>query len=83
MVEDNFDEPPTAGVCKAWSDSLQPKFTLLTDLDQATLPIFFEQGISILPMHLIVTRDGTIRYEALGPMTDDLQKLIEPWTETP
>jgi len=83
LVENNFDEAPTADVCEAWADSLKPKFTLLTDLDQATLPIYFEQGISILPMHLIVTRDGTIRYEALGPMTDDLQGLIEPWVEAP
>ena len=83
LVEDNFDEAPTADVCQAWSDSLKPQFTLLTDLDRETLPLYFEQGISILPMHLIVTRDGTIRYEALGPMTDDLQGLIEPWVETP
>ena len=83
LVEDNFDEPPTEGVCKAWSDSLKPQFTLLTDLDRETLPLYFEQGISILPMHIIATRDGTIRYEALGPMTDDLQSLIEPWIKSP
>ena len=83
LVEDNLDEPPTAGVCQAWADSLKPEFTLLTDLNQATVPLYFEDGISILPMHLIATRDRKIRYEALGPMTDDLQSLIEPWVDTP
>jgi hypothetical protein len=83
LVENQIDEAPTADVCQAWSDSLKPNFTLLTDLDQATLPLYFEEGISILPMHLVVTRDGSIRYEALGPMTDDLQSLIEPWISAP
>ena len=83
LVEDQLAEPPTEFGCVSWEDSLDPQFTILTDLDQATLPQHFPDGISILPYHLIVTSDGSIRYDALGPMTADLQKLLEPWLSTP
>jgi len=79
LIEDETETKPTLAVCVDWADTLEPQFTLLTDPEQVTVPQHFPEGISTLPYHLIVTGDGAIRYEALGPMTDDLQKLIEPW----
>ncbi len=83
LIENFNDEPPTTDVCQSWANSLKPKFTLLTDLDQATLPLYFEEGISTLPLHFIVTRDGTIQYDKLGAIPDNLQDLIGQWVETP
>lgn len=83
LVEDDVDAPPSLAVCSAWDADLAPEFLLLTDLNQVTLGQHFPDGISTLPYHLIVTGDGFIRYEALGPMNDDLVNLLEPWVSAP
>ena len=79
LVEDDPGDPPTGAVCEDWADTLKPEFTLLTDPNQNTVPIFFASGITTLPMHLVVTKDKTIQYIALGPMGDDLTQLITDW----
>jgi thiol-disulfide isomerase/thioredoxin len=79
LIEDDPGMPPTLDVCTGWQEAFGHQFSLLSDSNQVTLPQYFADGIATLPMHLLVTKDGVIRYTALGPMTDDLAKLIQDW----
>ena len=79
LVENQPGEPPKPGLCAAWRDDLEAKFQVLIDLRQENVEPLFGGTVSILPLHLVVTRDGIIRYHKLGYLPTDIAELIEGW----
>jgi len=84
LVEQQPGEPPAANLCASWRDELHAKYDVLVDFDQVHLaPFFGATEAGTLPVHLIVTRDGTIRSKIVGALPDDIQERIEAFLPSP
>lgn len=79
LVENQPDEPPPASLCAAWQGDLGARYTVLVDTRQEHLEPLFGGAVGTLPLHLVVTRDGVIRYRKLGAIPTDVKALVEGW----
>lgn len=79
LIEGQPGQVPPVSLCSAWATELNARFTVLVDPDQAHLDGFFGGAIATLPLHLIVTRDGVIRFRKLGALPDDIKSLVSGW----
>lgn len=79
LVENLPDEPPPASLCAAWRDDLEARFAVLVDTRQEHLEPLFGGTIGTLPLHLVVTGDGIVRYRKLGAIPTDVKALVEGW----
>ncbi len=79
LIESDPGEAPPQALCGAWRDELGARFDIVVDVEQVTLEPFFGTGVSTLPLHLVVTRDGQIRHRNLGDIPANLTTLISDW----
>ncbi|PIE17197.1 MAG: hypothetical protein CSA66_06490 [Proteobacteria bacterium] len=79
LIEDDPGVPPETALCGAWRDGLNARYTVLVDTAQASLPQHFGDAVATLPLHFIVTRDGTIRLRKLGELPTNIAQLVQDW----
>ncbi|MCA9518178.1 MAG: TlpA family protein disulfide reductase [Myxococcales bacterium] len=79
LIEDQPGDPPPVSLCAAWRDDLNARYTVLVDPPQVTLPQHFGTAVQTLPLHFIVTRDGTIRFRKLGELPADIADRVADW----
>lgn len=79
LVENLPDEPPPASLCAAWRDDLEARYAVLVDTRQEHLEPLFGGTVGTLPLHLVVTGDGVVRYRKLGAIPTDVKALVEGW----
>jgi len=79
LIENHPGQPPTQALCADWTTDLEARYTVLADVQQAHLPKFFGGAVATLPLHLIATKDGVIRYKKLGALPTDIKGLVEGW----
>jgi hypothetical protein len=79
LIEAQPGQMPPQSLCSAWATELAARNTVLVDVDQSHLADFFGTAIATLPLHLITTRDGIIRYKKLGDLPSDIKTLVEGW----
>jgi|GEM_PF-1245112 len=79
LVENQPDEPPPQSLCAAWRDDLQARYVVMVDTRQEHLAPLFGSAVGTLPLHLVVTRDGVVRYKKLGALPTDVKALVEGW----
>jgi cytochrome c biogenesis protein CcmG/thiol:disulfide interchange protein DsbE len=79
LIEGQPGEAPAESLCAAWQDELEARFTVLVDVDQTHLADFFGGAVATLPLHFVVTRDGTIRYRKLGELPGDIDAIVRGW----
>jgi len=79
LVENQPDQPPPQALCAAWRDDLSARYTVWVDTEQVHLEPFFAGAIGTLPLHLVVTRDGTVRMKKLGAVPSDIKAIVLGW----
>ena len=79
LVEDDPGLAPPQSLCAAWHDDLSARYDVFVDVDQESLEPHFGGAIANLPLHYIVTKDGTIRLRKLGALPDDIKQLVSDW----
>lgn len=79
LIENQPEEPPPQSLCAAWRDDLQARFTVLIDTRQEHLQPMFGGAVGTLPLHLVVTRDGIVRFKKLGALPADIQAVVAGW----
>lgn len=79
LIENQPGQSPTQALCDAWATDLEARYTVLVDVNQAHLPKFFGGAVATLPLHLIATKDGLIRFKKLGALPTDIKSLVEGW----
>lgn len=79
LVEADAGTPPTGALCTAWKNELHVSYDVFSDLTQAHLAPVFGGAIGTLPVHLVVTRDGVVRYKKIGALPDDIQQIVKDW----
>lgn len=79
LVENQPDQAPPQALCAAWRDDLSARFAVWVDVEQVHLEPFFGGAIATLPLHLVVTGDGTIRMKKLGAIPTDIKAVVEAW----
>lgn len=79
LVENQPDEAPPQSLCAAWRDDLQARFVVMVDTRQEHLAPLFGTAVGTLPLHLVVTRDGIVRYKKLGAIPTDVKAVVEGW----
>lgn len=79
LIENNGGEPPPLSLCSGWKNDLSARYTVLVDTRQESLEPFFGKAIGTLPLHLVVTKDGVIRFAKLGEIPDDIQQIVSGW----
>ncbi len=79
LIEGQPGVAPAQSLCEAWRDELDARFTVLVDVDQTHLADFFGGAVATLPLHYVVTRDGTVRYRKLGELPADIADIVAGW----
>jgi thiol-disulfide isomerase/thioredoxin len=79
LIESQPEQAPPVSLCADWRDTLGARFVVLVDSRQEHLAPFFGGGIGTLPLHLIVTGDGVVRYKRLGALPSDIKATVEGW----
>jgi len=80
LLEDENGGTATAELCAGWRDGFGANYTILSDTDKALLEPFFGGGpIEQLPVHLIVTGDGLIRYQLAANLPTDIAQRVTSW----
>jgi len=79
LIEKQPGEAPTTALCAAWKRDLGARYDVLVDVSQENLAPFFGAAVDTLPLHLVVTRDATIRYYKRGAIPDDMKAIVEGW----
>jgi len=80
IMEDVDANTPTEALCTGWKEDLDADYDILIDKDGALLEPFFGGGpISQLPVHLIVTGDGVIRYQLAADLPTDIADKVTLW----
>jgi hypothetical protein len=80
LVEDEPSKPPTLALCDAWGKDIGARFDVLVDPAQLMVGQHFGPAVGgTLPVHLIVTRDGTIRLRKVGDIPDDIGDRLAEW----
>lgn len=72
-------EPPRQELCTEWRDRLDAEFTVWVDADREMVAPYFGEQAGELPAHMIVQRDGTIRFFKVGAIPDDIGDRIGNW----
>lgn len=83
LIEGQPDTAPAGSLCADWRDTLGARFMVLVDTRQENLAPFFGGGINTLPLQLVVTKDGLIRYHKLGALPTDIKAIVEGWLPAP
>ena len=79
LIEQQPDEAPSAGLCQSWTDFVDAQFDVMSDVRRENLAPFFGTAVSTLPLHLVVTKDGVVRYKKLGALPVDVKDVVEGW----
>jgi hypothetical protein len=79
LMENAAGSPPTTTLCGAWKTELNVSYDVFADLQQLHLEPIFGGNIANLPVHVIVTRDGVVRYVRIGALPDDIQQIVTDW----
>jgi len=79
LIENQPDEAPPQSLCAAWRDDLDARFAVLVDTRQEHLAPLFGTAVGTLPLHLVVTGDGVVRYKKLGAIPTDIKAVVEGW----
>ncbi len=80
LVEQEPNQPPTAALCRAWGVDIGARFPIFVDPEQRMVAQHFGEAVGgTLPVHLIVTRDGTIRFRKVGELPDNIGDRIADW----
>lgn len=79
LIENGGGEAPPLSLCAGWKSDLDARYTVLVDTRQEHLAPFFGAAIGTLPLHLVVTQDGLIRYRKLGAIPDDIAAIVTGW----
>jgi len=70
------------GLCGQWAgDALPPvaEFPVWIDVDQTLLCDHFGEAVGTLPVHLLVTGDGTVQTRLVGALPEDMADRINDW----
>ncbi|MFO0745709.1 MAG: redoxin family protein [Myxococcota bacterium] len=79
LIEGAAGDPPPLSLCAGWQSDLGARYTVLVDTRQENLAPFFGTAIGTLPLHLVVTQDGMIRFKKLGAIPSDIQAIVAGW----
>ena len=79
LMENDADTPPTLTLCGAWKSELKVSYDVFADLQQVHLAPIFGGKIANLPVHVVATRDGIVRYKRICPLPDDIQQIVTDW----
>jgi len=79
LIEDGPGAAPPQSLCGAWKNDLGARYDVFVDVDQVSLDPHFGGAIATLPLHYIVSSDGTIRLRKLGALPDDIAQLVTDW----
>lgn len=79
LIEGQPGEAPPQSLCAAWENDLSTAYSVFVDPEQNSLEAHFGGAIANLPVHYIVTRDGTIRYRKVGALPDNIKQLVSDW----
>jgi len=79
LIEAQPGQQPPLSLCSAWATELNARFAILVDTEQVHLPDFFGPAVATLPLHLIASQDGVIRYMKLGDLPSDIKGLVKGW----
>ncbi len=79
LVEADPGIAPPSSLCAAWKNDLGARYEVFVDTEQQHLDPVFGGSASTLPLHIIATKDGTIRFRKAGAMPDDIKALVEGW----
>ena len=79
LIEDDPGVAPPQSLCGVWKTDLGARFDVFVDVDQESLAPHFGGAIATLPLHFIISRDGTIRLRKLGALPDGLATLVQDW----
>jgi hypothetical protein len=80
LIEQEPNQPPTAALCRAWGEDIGARFPIFVDPEQRMVAQHFGEAVGgTLPVHLIVSRDGTIRFRKVGDIPDDIGDRIADW----
>lgn len=70
------------GLCAQWAGEALPplaEFPIWIDLDQTLLCDHFGEAVGTLPVHLLVTGDGTVQSRIVGALPADMADRISDW----
>ena len=70
------------GLCAQWAgDALPPvaDFPVWIDVEQTMLCDHFGEAVGTLPVHLLVTGDGTVQSRIVGALPADMSDRINDW----
>jgi len=79
LIERQPGEPPPSSLCAAWRDQLQARYEIWVDPRQVHLAPVFGGAVGTLPLHMVVTPDGIVRFWKLGALPVDIRALVEGW----
>lgn len=79
LIEADPGDPPPQSLCAVWRDELGARFDVYVDVAQESLAPHFGGAVATLPLHYIVTGDGTVRLRKLGALPTDIQQLVRDW----
>lgn len=70
------------GLCAQWAGEALPpvaEFPIWIDEDQTLLCDHFGEAVGTLPVHLLVTGDGTVQSRIVGALPADMADRINDW----
>ncbi|MBD89968.1 MAG: hypothetical protein CL940_06505 [Deltaproteobacteria bacterium] len=70
------------GLCGQWAgDALPPiaEFPVWIDVEQSMICDHFGEAVGTLPVHLLVTGDGTVQSRIVGALPADMSARISDW----
>ena len=71
-----------SGLCAQWAgDALPPvaEYPVWIDVDQTMICDHFGEAVGTLPVHLLVTGDGTVQSRIVGALPADMADRINDW----
>lgn len=75
-------EPAPLGLCAQWAGEALPpvaEFPVWIDVDQTMVCDHFGEAVGTLPVHLLVTGDGTVQSRIVGALPADMSDRINDW----
>ena len=70
------------GLCAQWAGEALPpvaEFPVWIDVDQTMICDHFGEAVGTLPVHLLVTGDGTVQSRIVGALPADMADRISDW----
>ena len=71
--------PPPQGLCSQWAALTGPQFPLYIDVEQNMLCDHFGEAVGTLPVHLLISGDGVVRFRIVGALPEDISTRISEW----